>query len=149
MGTTLGLMTFTDGTMSEDGDDYEVIGEVLDELDEVCDAQGVTKLSEFVDMHSGPQDTDDEDDSYERNDEEDPYDMTDEDGELPQSGASDMTWFDPEDGLESFRAVLDNVHTVPSVADDPAQLQDEIESCVHALEATSERGGTFHLALLG
>ncbi len=143
MGMTLWIHTLEDREYSKDSDDHSQMHRHADALDAVSEAEGVRKLSEFIDytdQEFNYDDVDDDDDGAELDPETD-----------LAYGIDDMAWFEASEGLVSLRAVRKAVAAGGFEAADDDELDElleELDDCIDVLEGPAARGAKFHFTLV-
>lgn len=141
MGMTLWLQTLDGRTMSDDSDDYSLMYDMAEKLDDVCEELDLPKLTSFFDTTdiemSGMDDYDDDEDQ----------ELDDETG-LPY-GIDDMQWFDAGTGLNMLQALRDYAEQSWEDLDEDSReiLLEELDGCIDILTDLPE-GGQFHLAVI-
>ncbi|MBC3832326.1 hypothetical protein H8K33_12450 [Undibacterium amnicola] len=142
---TIWIHTLEGRNYSQDSDDHSLMCRHLEAIDEVCQKIGVKSLGELVDYT-------DQEYNYEEFDDED----DDEDVALdPETGLAygidDMTWFDAQEGLSSFKALKTAVASSVITgldADEVVELIEELDNCISILEKSAAQAGKFHLSLV-
>lgn len=144
MGTTLWIHTLEDREYSKDSDDHSLMHRHADELDMLCDAARVAKLSDFFDftgLEAGFSE-----------DEDDDGDGPDIDAETGYTyGIDDMNWFAADEGLITLRQLRDDIEAgkLEELDDDDVDAMiEELDDCISILEDTAARTGKFHLAVV-
>jgi hypothetical protein len=67
--------------------------------------------------------------------------------ELPEPGPDEYSWFAPEDGLETVRALTKHVDAMPDAGSTKRDLLEDLEFLRRVLEAASQSGVTFNLGM--
>ena len=143
MGMTLWMQTLDGRNMSEDSDDYSLMHDMAETLDELCEKLDVPKLTSFFDMTDLELNTDDD------------YDG-DEEAEVDEEtglayGIDDMAWFDAATGLVTLQALRDEVEGAwgEELDEDSREiLLEELEGCIDILTDLPSESGKFHLAVI-
>ena len=154
MSMTLWLHTLQDREMSRDSEDHNLMHELADDLDFLCERLGVFKLSSFFDLtdmefnfdHGGALAQSaqvDEDDEVSTLDPETGY----------AYGIDDMQWFDAGAGLATLSALREEIDFSDGLElhlDEEEQevLLSELDDCIMHLRDPAAKGGKFHLAVL-
>lgn len=154
MSMTLWLHTLQDRDMTRESEDHNLMYELADELDLLCQRLGVKPLSSFFDL------TDME---YNFRNERAPVAAWGDDDEEEASvldpetgyayGIDDMKWFDAASGLATLRALREEIDFSDGLElhlDEEQQevLLSELDDCIMHLTEPAQNGGKFHLAVL-
>ena len=143
MGMTLWMQTLDGRNMSEDSDDYSLMHDMAETLDELCEKLDVPKLTSFFDMTDLELNMDDDHDD-------------DEEAEVDEEtglayGIDDMAWFDAATGLVTLQALRDEVEGAwgEELDEDSREiLLEELEGCIDILNDLPAESGKFHLAVI-
>lgn len=144
MGMTIWIHTLEGRNYSQDSDDHSLMCRHLEAIDEVCQQIGVKSLGELMDY------TDQEYNYDEFGDEDDEDVALDPETGLAY-GIDDMTWFDAQEGLSSFKALKNTVASSGIAdldADEVVELIEELDNCISILEKSAAQAGKFHLSLV-
>jgi hypothetical protein len=155
MSMTLWLHTLQARQMSRESEDHNLMHELADDLDFLCERLGVAHLSSFFDLtdmeynfdHGGASAA-----SAQINGADDEVSTLD-----PETGYAygidDMRWFDAAAGLLTIQALREEIDFSDGLElhlDEEQQdlLLDELDDCISRLRAPAAGGGQFHLAVL-
>jgi len=155
MSMTLWLHTLQEREMTRESEDHNLMHELADDLDFLCERLGVARLSSFFDLtdmeynfdHGGASET-----SAQINGDDDEVSTLD-----PETGYAygidDMRWFDAAAGLATIQALREEIDFSDGLElhlDEEEQdvLLDELDDCISRLREPAGNGGQFHLAVL-
>lgn len=144
MGMTIWIHTLEGRNYSQDSDDHSQMCRHLDAIDETCKKIGVKSLSEFMDYT-------DQEYNYDEFGDDDEEDVVLDSETGLAYGIDDMTWFDAQEGLSSFKALKTAVASSVITgldADEIVDLMEELENCISILEKSAVQAGKFHLSLI-
>jgi hypothetical protein len=159
MGATIWVKTLEGRNYSSDKEDHSLLYHNADELDAVCVAAGVGKLSDFMDYtdmeYSFSDFDDDDEESAEgaegQGGEQDEQDEQDEQMADPETGLGygidDMTWFDAVEGMACLKALREWA-AGDGEPDRSDELLEELDHCISLLQGPASRGGKFHFAVI-
>jgi hypothetical protein len=153
MSMTLWLHTLQEREMTRESEDHNLMHELAEDLDSLCERLGVARLSSFFDMtdmeynfdHGG---------AHAQSAEIDDDDVSVLDPETGYAyGIDDMRWFDAAAGLKTMAALREEIDFSDGSElhlDEEEQdvLLDELDDCIMRLHEPAQAGGKFHLAVL-
>ncbi len=145
MGMTIWIHTLEGRNYSQDSDDHSLMCRHLEAIDEVCQKIGVKSLGDFMDYTDQEYNLDEFDDE----DEDEDVSLDSETG--LGYGIDDMTWFDAQEGLSSFKALKTAVASSVITGldtDEIVELMEELDNCITILEKSAAQAGKFHLSLI-
>ena len=146
MGMTIWIHTLEERNYSKDSDDHSHMCRHLEAIDEVCQNIGVRALGEFMDY------TDQEYNFNELEDEDEEESEQELHAETGLAyGIDDMTWFEADKGLPSFKALRDAISSSGISGLTPVEVEeliDELDNCISILEKSATQNGKFHLTLV-
>ncbi len=146
MGATIWVKTLEGRNYSSDKEDHSLIYHNADELDAVCVAAGVGKLSDFMDYTDLEYSFSDFDEDAEEAEEGE--EVADPETGLGY-GIDDMTWFDAVAGLACLKALREWAAGEDEGGPDRSdELLEELDHCIAILQGPASRGGKFHFAVI-
>jgi hypothetical protein len=141
--------------MTRESEDHDLMHELADDLDFLCERLGVARLSSFFDLTDMEYNFDrggavaqsarvgDADDEVSTLDAETGY----------AYGIDDMQWFDAAAGLNTLQALREEIDFSDGLElhldeEEQGLLLDELDDCISRLHLPAANGGRFHLAVL-
>ncbi|HEX4326000.1 MAG TPA: hypothetical protein VH105_04235 [Burkholderiales bacterium] len=144
--------------MTRESEDHNLMHELADDLDFLCERLGVAPLSSFFDLtdmeynvdpggalaqHARVGDGGDDDGEVSTVDAETGY----------AYGIDDMQWFDAAAGLATLQALREEIDFSDGLElhldqEEQGLLLDELDDCIARLHLPAADGGRFHLAVL-
>jgi hypothetical protein len=141
--------------MTRESEDHDLMHELADDLDFLCERLGVARLSSFFDLtdmeynfdHGGAA-------AQSAHAEDDDGEVSTLDAETGYAyGIDDMQWFDAASGLTTLQALREEIDFSDGLElhlDEEEQdlLLQELDDCISRLRQPAAAGGRFHLAVL-
>ena len=116
-----GFETFVNG---------KAVAHALEDLDVLCEREGIAKLEEFMGQSM-----------------DDVADMLGDDIELPDDAEGDALWFEAQAGLDTFDALIAAIQRDPKALQDAAGVLEDLGEYRAVLQQAAELGARWHLAL--
>ena len=116
-----GFETFVNG---------KAVAHALEDLDALCEREGIAKLEEFMGQST-----------------DDVADMLGDDIELPDDAEGDALWFEAQAGLDTFDALIAAIQKDPKALQDAAGVLEDLGEYRAVLQQAAELGARWHLAL--
>jgi hypothetical protein len=116
-----GFETFVNG---------KAIAHALEDLDALCEREGIAKLEEFMGQSM-----------------DDVADMLGDDIEVPDDAEGDALWFEAQAGLDTFDALIAAIQRDPKALQDAAGVLEDLGEYRAVLQQAAELGARWHLAL--
>ena len=116
-----GFETFVNG---------KAVAHALEDLDALCEREGIAKLEEFMGQSM-----------------DDVADMLGDDIELPDDAEGDALWFEAKAGLDTFDALIAAIQRDPKALQDAAGVLEDLGEYRAVLQQAAELGARWHLAL--
>lgn len=105
------------------------VAHAIEELDALCERDGIAKLEDFIGQ------TVEVDDSF------------DEDSELPDDLETEEIWFEPQAGLDTLDAIVAAIEKDPDALQDAVGILEDLGEYRAVLQQAAELGARWHLAL--